>query len=100
MKKLLLVFLAALLLPWGCAQAERRGILFIPHDDRPISYHQTVEVVESAGYEMLLPTKELLNSATDMGHPDELWQWLKENHREKDLYLVTRPGRNDAEARE
>lgn len=79
MKKLLLVFLAALLLPWGCAQAERRGILFIPHDDRPISYHQTVEVVESAGYEMLLPPKELLNSATDMGHPDELWQWLKEN---------------------
>lgn len=54
-------------------------ILFIPHDDRPISYHQTVDVVEQVGYEMLLPPKELLSNATNMGHPDELWAWLFEN---------------------
>ena len=61
------------------AQAAGEKILFIPHDDRPISYHQTVEVVEAAGYEMLLPPKELLSNATNMGHPDELWAWLFEN---------------------
>ena len=77
---LLMLMLAALVLPWSVAQgAARSKIIFIPHDDRPISYHQTVEVVESAGYELLLPPKELLNSATDMGHPEELWQWLREN---------------------
>lgn len=54
-------------------------ILFIPHDDRPISYHQTVDVLRQAGYEMLLPPKELLSNATNMGHPDELWQWLQNN---------------------
>ena len=54
-------------------------ILFVPHDDRPISYHQTVQVVEAAGYEMILPPKELLSNATNMGHPDELWAWLFEN---------------------
>lgn len=53
-------------------------ILFIPHDDRPISYHQTVDVLRQAGYEMLLPPQELLSNATNMGHPDELWQWLEE----------------------
>ena len=77
---LLMLMLAALVLPWSVAQgAARSKIIFIPHDDRPISYHQTVEVVESAGYELLLPPKEFLNSATDMGHPEELWQWLREN---------------------
>ena len=77
---LLMLMLAVLVLPWSVAQgAARSKIIFIPHDDRPVSYHQTVEVVESAGYELLLPPKELLNSATDMGHPEELWQWLREN---------------------
>lgn len=60
-------------------EAAGEKILFVPHDDRPISYHQTVQVVEAAGYEMILPPKELLSNATNMGHPDELWQWLFEN---------------------
>ena len=79
MKKLMLMVLIAMLLPWTSAQGAGRKILFLPHDDRPISYHQTVEVVEGAGYEMLLPPKEMLSNATNMGHPEELWQWLREN---------------------
>ena len=71
--------LTAMLLPWASAQGAGNRILFLPHDDRPISYHQTVEVVEGAGYEMLLPPKEMLSNATNMGHPEELWQWLREN---------------------
>ena len=79
MLKIIFMFLlTVLLLPWCSAQAGGR-ILFIPHDDRPISYHQTVEVVEAAGYELVLPPKELLSNATNMGHPQELWQWLREN---------------------
>ncbi len=54
-------------------------ILFIPHDDRPISYHQTVEVVEQLGYEIIAPPKNLLNDSETMGQPDELWNWLFEN---------------------
>ena len=46
---LLMLMLLALALPCHVAQgAARSKIIFIPHDDRPISYHQTVEVVESA----------------------------------------------------
>ncbi|MBQ9615202.1 MAG: DUF4127 family protein [Selenomonadaceae bacterium] len=71
MKKLMLMVLIAMLLPWTSAQGAGRKILFLPHDDRPISYHQTVEVVEGAGYEMLLPPKEMLSNATNMWHPEE-----------------------------
>lgn len=63
-------------------------ILFIPHDDRPISYHQTVDVLRQAGYEMLLPPQELLSNATNMGHPDELWQWLQENAKAADSAVI------------
>ena len=63
-------------------------ILFIPHDDRPISYRQTVEVLQEAGYEMILPPQELLSNATNMGHPDELWQWLDENAKAADSAVI------------
>ena len=77
MLKKFFLMLAAIFFLMPNVHAEK--ILFIPHDDRPISYHQTVQVVEAAGYEMILPPKELLSNATNMGHPDELWQWLFEN---------------------
>ena len=48
-------------------------ILFIPHDDRPISYQQPVEVVSQLGYEIISPPNEFLTQ------PDELWKWFKEN---------------------
>ena len=56
LKRKFMLLLTAFLLPWCSAQAGGR-ILFIPHDDRPISYHQTVEGVETAGYDLVLPPK-------------------------------------------
>ena len=78
---------------WGMVLSMHVGaaagkILFIPHDDRPISYHQTVEVLREAGYDMILPPQELLSNATNMGHPDELWQWLKENAKAADSAVI------------
>ena len=51
-------------MPSAMASAEK--ILFIPHDDRPISYSQTVEVIREAGYEMILPPRELLARSGDI----------------------------------
>ena len=53
-------------------------ILYIPHDNRPISNKQTAQVIEKLGYEVIVPPEELLGSRNDLGSPDELWQWLKE----------------------
>ncbi len=51
-------------------------ILYIPHDNRPISDKQTAEVVEKLGYEVVVPPDELLGNREDLGHPGALWDWL------------------------
>ena len=51
-------------------------IIFVPHDSRPISNKQTTDVVKKLGYEVVVPPDELLGKRNDLGHPDELWQWV------------------------
>lgn len=87
-KRIFLSLLSALFFLPSAADAAAGKILFIPHDDRPISYHQTVDVVRQAGYEMIVPPQELLSNATNMGHPDELWQWLNENVSAADAAVI------------
>ena len=70
---MLKIFLIVLLLLTGSAQASAEKILFIPHDDRPVSFQQPVEVVKQLGYEIISPPVELLTQ------PDELWTWFNEN---------------------
>lgn len=59
--------------------AERTKILFIPHDDRPVSCQQTAEIARQTGAEILMPPIELLGLKGSNEHPDQLWQWFKEN---------------------
>ena len=54
-------------------------ILYIPHDNRPISNKQTAQVIEKLGYEVIVPPDELLGNRENLGEPDKLWQWLEEN---------------------
>ncbi|MBO4401137.1 MAG: DUF4127 family protein [Selenomonadaceae bacterium] len=61
------------------SKAEAEKILFVPHDDRPISCQQTAEVIRQAGYEILMPPKELLGLKGADKHPDKLWRWLEKN---------------------
>ncbi len=51
-------------------------ILYIPHDNRPISDKQTAEVIEKSGYEVITPPTNILGSRNDLGDPDKLWEWL------------------------
>ena len=90
MNKIFLLILSAMIffIPTK-TNAATGTILFIPHDDRPISYHQTVQVVEAAGYKMIVPPKELLSNANNMGHPDELWDWLFKNISSADCAVIS-----------
>ena len=72
MLKKFFLLLVALMLEFGTASAAQK-ILFIPHDDRPVSCQQPAEVVEQLGYEILMPSPEMLT------RPEELWRWLEEN---------------------
>ena len=54
-------------------------ILFIPHDNRPISDKQTAEVVKKLGYDVVIPPDEILGDRQNLGDPDALWTWLEAN---------------------
>lgn len=60
-------------------KGEPEKILYIPHDNRPVVNQQTVEVVERAGYKIVMPPQELLGNREDLGHPDKLWDWIERN---------------------
>lgn len=63
-------------------------IIYIPHDNRPVSNKQTAEVVEKLGYEVVVPPDELLGNRNDMGHPEELWKWLEGNALDADAAVI------------
>ena len=58
---------------------EPEKILYIPHDNRPVVFDQTIEIIEKAGYQLIVPPKEILGSRDDLGNPDRLWEWLETN---------------------
>ena len=70
-------------------QPEPPCIIYVPHDNRPISEKQTAEVVRKLGYEVLVPPERLLGNRTDLGHPDELWKWLQENAKRADAAVIS-----------
>ncbi len=73
--------LAAIFLLMPSVYAEK--ILFIPHDDRPISSQQPADVVVQLGYEIISPPTELLTQ------PDKLWAWFYENAPVADAAVVS-----------
>lgn len=64
-------------------------ILYVPHDNRPISEEQTAEVVRKLGYEVLVPPEHLLGNRTNLGNPDGLWIWLQENAKRADAAVIS-----------
>ena len=81
MKKILGLILAAIIFfaSMDSASAARTKILFIPHDDRPVSCYQTAEIVKETGAQIVMPPIELLGLDGCNEHPDQLWQWFEEN---------------------
>lgn len=80
-RKTVLIAAAAATMLWGNVTALAADkILFIPHDNRPISAAETAEVVKKAGYDVVMPPDELLSGGTKrFGDTEALWQWTKEN---------------------
>lgn len=79
----LAVFLAAFS---GIAAAKKKEapkdkgtIVFIPHDNRPISDVETADTIRQLGYKVVVPPDELLGSNSNLGNSDKLWQWLEDN---------------------
>ena len=98
MKRRMLVLLAVLgvmimALPTVSARHKNKDnvtkILYVPHDNRPVSNQQTADAVRKLGYEVIVPPDSLLGNRQDLGHPDELWTWLQEHAEDADAAVVS-----------
>ena len=89
MLKRLFTILFCLFVWLGAGDAEAKRIVYIPHDDRPISLEETVLTAEAAGITMITPPANLLGSRTSAGDPDALWAWLHQNIKRADAVVVS-----------
>lgn len=69
--------------------AAKGAILFVPHDDRPVSFEQTLETVQSAKQTVLPAPKGLLGNRDFSGDPDGLWKWVFENAKTADAAVLS-----------
>lgn len=70
-----------LLMAAGEAEAAKKKIpqiVFVPHDNRPISSEQTAQAVRELGYEVIMPPAEILGGRDKYGEPEQVWAWLEE----------------------
>lgn len=87
-----LLLAMVIFMPAGLArhkEVKPDKILFIPHDNRPISDKQTAEVVKKLGYEVVVPPDNMLGSREDLGNPDALWEWLNANALEAKAAVIS-----------
>lgn len=61
------------------AKEDKKVILYVPQDDRPISSEQTADVIRSLGYKVMMPPKSLLGDRDRAGRPEEINKWLIDN---------------------
>lgn len=74
----------------GTALAQlNQTILFVPHDNRPISFMQTVSNIRALGYNVITPPENLLGNRDDLGHPDALAKWVSENAGKADFAVLS-----------
>lgn len=67
----------------------KKTILFVPHDNRPISFHQTVDNIRALGYNVITPPENLIGNRDDLGHPEELADWVLKNADKADYAVLS-----------
>ncbi len=68
---------------------NKAHILFVPHDNRPISDEQTAETIRKIGWEIETPPDEILGSRNNLGKPEEVWAWLEERAKTADVAVLS-----------
>lgn len=77
----------ALFLTGGTVPAKT--ILFVPQDDRPVSFSYTVDTAEKAGYTILTPPVYMLSGKDYQGSPDRIWSWVQQNMDRADAAILS-----------
>lgn len=67
-----------------------KTIMFIPHDNRPISFEQTANNIRDLGYDVVTPPEELLgNREHPEGNPEGLAKWAQDNAKKADAAIIS-----------
>ncbi len=64
-------------------------ILYVPQDNRPVSYAYTVDTAQAAGYTVLTPPETYLSDQGYQGSPDKIWEWVKQNVNQADALVLS-----------
>lgn len=77
------ILCAIMLMAFGTAAEaadnhDKGKIIFIPHDNRPVSDQQAADTIRNLGYEVIVPPDNMLGGRDFLGDPDALWCWLEE----------------------
>lgn len=92
LKQLLCLFLMMIVVyvPNVVFASLNKTIIFVPHDNRPISFKQTADNIRDLGYEVLTPPEELLgNRENPYAKPEELSKWVIENAKKSDAAVIS-----------
>lgn len=92
LKQLLCLFLMMIVVyvPNVVFASLNKTIIFVPHDNRPISFKQTADNIRDLGYEVLTPPEELLgNRENPYAKPEELSKWVIENAKNADAAVIS-----------
>ncbi len=69
--------------------SDKAHILFVPHDNRPISDEQTADTIKKIGWEIETPPDNILGSRNHLGNPEEVWAWLEERAKTADIAVLS-----------
>lgn len=61
------------------AFAAKGTILYVPMDNRPVCLDYTVQSMQSAGWDVQVPPREIIADAQRPGDSEKLFTWLEEN---------------------
>lgn len=92
LKQLLCLFLMMIVVyvPNVVFASLNKTIIFVPHDNRPISFKQTADNIRDLGYEVFTPPEELLgNRENPYAKPEELSKWVIENAKKADAAVIS-----------
>lgn len=74
---------------FGLSIAQAQTILYIPQDDRPVSFEDVVETGQAAQLTVLVPPLEMIAGRDKKGDPEKLWQWLDEHANQADAMVLS-----------
>ena len=69
--------------------SDKGHILFVPHDNRPISDEQTADTIRKLGWDIEVPPDDLLGGRGILGKPEKVWDWLEEHAKSADIAVLS-----------